>query len=221
MYLAIAQQFYVPDKLDRREKRMTFEPRRRSCWVLRLRASRVLRNPRPKALRSSRPVEGASNKAATAPMAIPASNHGTALPASDCQYRSSECAWFVMSGSCRLRAFLKGLAGTSLIGAARRLNFGPTGSNFLLPLDFLPRTAVGDALFLIGTGGIFTAHLTGFSSTNGGTIPSARTVALLVCPQTRLAATRVLCFWLFLAFNIDEVIDDGLLAFRLVRRASG
>jgi hypothetical protein len=131
MYLAIAQQFYVPDKLDRREKRMTFEPRRRSCWVLRLRASRVLRNPRPKALRSSRPVEGASNKAATAPMAIPASNHGTALPASDCQYRSSECAWFVMSGSCRLLTFLKALAGTPLT-RARRFGLGPTGSNFFV-----------------------------------------------------------------------------------------
>src|SRR3954447_16418490 len=107
MYLPIAQQAYVPDKLGGREKRMTLEPRRRSCWVLRLRASRVLRNPRPKALRSSRPVEGASNKAAAAPMAIPASNHGTALPASDCRNGSTECAWVVMSGSCELLAFLR------------------------------------------------------------------------------------------------------------------
>jgi hypothetical protein len=107
MCLAMAEQAHVPDKLGGREKRMTFEPRPRSCWVLRLRASRVLRNPRPKALRSSRPVEGASNKAAAAPMAIPASNHGIALPASACRNGSSECAWFVTSGSCELLAFLR------------------------------------------------------------------------------------------------------------------
>ena len=45
----------------------------------------------------------------------------------------------------------------------------------MLPLDFLTRTAVADSLFLIGTNGIFTAHLTGLSSANGGIPPPART----------------------------------------------
>jgi hypothetical protein len=48
----------------------------------------------------------------------------------------------------------------------------------LLLLDFLTRTAVADSLFLIGTTGIFTAHLTRFSSANGGTIPPARTTTV-------------------------------------------
>ena len=200
---------------------MTFAPRRRSCRVPRLRACRVLRNPRPKALRRSRPAEGASNSPMPAPILIPASNHRSALLASDCRSGRSKCEWFVMSGFCCLRAFFNTLAGTPLIRAARRLGFGTARSNFLLPLHFLPRTAVSDALFLIGTGGIFTAHLTGLSSANGGPIASARTVVLLVCPHTRLAAPRVLSFRLFLAFYVDEVIRDGLLALRLVRRASG
>jgi hypothetical protein len=63
----------------------------------------------------------------------------------------------------------------TLIGVTRRLSFGAAGTNFLLLLDFLTRTAVADSLFLIGTTGIFTAHLTRFSFANGGTIPPART----------------------------------------------
>ena len=109
---------------------MTFEPRRRSCCVPRLRASRVLRNPRPTALRSSRPVEGASNKATAAPMASPASNHGIALLASDCQSRSSECAWFVMSGSCGFPGCLQASTRAPLIGVTRRLSFGAARTNF-------------------------------------------------------------------------------------------
>src|SRR5438270_4208677 len=171
---------------------MTFAPRRRSCRVLRLRACKVLRNPRPKALRRSRPAEGANNSPRPAPIPIPASNHRSALLASDCRSGRSKCEWFVMSGFCCLRAFFNTLAGTPLIRAARRLGFGTARSNFLLPLHFLPRTPIGDALLVFPSAGVFAAHLPGLSSAHGGTIPSARAIALLVGPHTRLAAACVL-----------------------------
>jgi hypothetical protein len=108
-------------------------------------------------------------------MASPASNHGIALLASDCQSRSSECSWFIMSGSCGFPGCLQASTRAPLVGVTRRLSFGAARTNFLLLLDFLTRTAVADSLFLIGTTGIFTAHLTRLSSANGGTIPPART----------------------------------------------
>jgi hypothetical protein len=108
-------------------------------------------------------------------MASPASNHGIALPASDCQSRPSECAWFVMSGSCGFPGCLQASTRAPLISVTRRLSFGSARTNFLLLLNFLTRTAAADSLFLIGTTGIFTAHLTRLSSANGGTIPTART----------------------------------------------
>ena len=58
------------------------------------------------------------------------------------------------------------LTGAPLIGAARRLGFRTAGSNFLLPLHFLARTAVADSLFLVGGAGIFAAYLAGLSSAN-------------------------------------------------------
>src|SRR5258708_2425496 len=154
-------------------------------------------------------------------MASPASNHATALLASDCQSCSSECAWFVMSGSCGLPTFFKALTGTPLICVAHRFSFGTAGSNFLLPLDFLTRTAVADSLLLFRSADIFATHLSRLSSAHGGILSPARAIVLLVCPHTRLPATRVLSFRLFLAFNIHDVIDDGLLALGLVRSASG